>query len=156
MEMLDHIAGPTDRKSFNPLQNYKKKCRFAPCQGCDVRSLYETTEGVQSVHRQSVCEHRQNPNTRGLGLEALRKTGIITDETMKPHFGSVCGWRCQWRFHAGSYGHREAEVCINTILGKGQDALPRNPFRYLYKSGSGFCGRKPENPQRKRGWMLKS
>ncbi len=130
VEMLDHIAGPTDREISSILYNNYKK------QGVDFRLsarvtqitsdavVFESAEGPQSVPADKVLVSiGRKPNTEGLGLETLHvetECGrVITDEWMKTNIpgvyavGDVNG--VSMLAHTA---YREAEVCINTILGK--------------------------------------
>lgn len=134
VEMLDHIAGPTDREISSILyNNYKKK-------GVDFRLsakvtkitqneiFFETAEGLQSVSADKVLVSiGRKPNTEGIGLESIgveiERGRIKTNETMKTNIpqvyavGDVNG--VSMLAHTA---YREAEVAVNTILGK-RDAM---------------------------------
>ncbi len=130
VEMLDHIGGPTDREVSTILYNiYTKK-------GIDFRLsvkvtgitdrevVFETVDGTQSVSSEKVLVSiGRRPYTEGLGLETIGvetdRGRIITDENLKTNIPGV--------YAAGDVNgvsmlahtaYREAEVCINTILGK--------------------------------------
>ena len=65
----------------------------------------------------------RSPNTRGLGLEAIGveadRGRIITDETMKTNISEVYAvGDVNGVSMLAHTAYREAEVCINTILGK--------------------------------------
>jgi dihydrolipoamide dehydrogenase len=128
--MLDHIAGPTDREISSILyKNYKRKgvdfrLSAKVTRLSDNEVFYETTEGVQSVQADKVLVSiGRSPNTRGLGLEAIGveadRGRIITDETMKTNISEVYAvGDVNGVSMLAHTAYREAEVCINTILGK--------------------------------------
>lgn len=130
VEMLDHIAGPTDREISSILyKNYKRKgvdfrLSAKVTRMADNEVFYETTEGVQSVQADKVLVSiGRSPNTRGLGLEAIGveadRGRIITDETMKTNISEVYAvGDVNGVSMLAHTAYREAEVCINTILGK--------------------------------------
>ncbi len=136
IEMLDHIAGPTDREISNILlNNYKKKgvdfrlsAKVTEITGNGV--VFETAEGRQSVSANKVLVSiGRRPFTEGLGLEKIgvetERGRIKTDECMQTNIpgvyavGDVNG--VSMLAHTA---YREAEVCINNILGK------RDTMRY--------------------------
>ncbi len=130
VEMLDHIAGPTDREiSTILLKNYQKK-------GVDFRLsakvtgitknevIYETSEGTQkTVADKVLVSIGRKPNTDGLGLETIgvetNRGRVITDENLRTNIpevyavGDVNG--VSMLAHTA---YREADVCINHLLGK--------------------------------------
>ena len=130
VEMLDHIASPTDREISSILYNHYKKL------GVDFRLsarvtqitsdavVFETAGELHSVPADKVLlSIGRRPKTDGLGLESIQvETGsgrIITDENMKTNIpevyavGDVNG--ISMLAHTA---YREAEACVNTILGK--------------------------------------
>jgi len=130
VEMLDHIAGPTDREISTILLNsYKKKgvdfrlsAKVTEITGSEV--VFETKEGRQSVPFDKVLVSiGRRPFTEGLGLENIgvetERGRIKTDEYMKTNIpgvyalGDVNG--VSMLAHTA---YREAEVCISNILGK--------------------------------------
>lgn len=130
VEMLDKIAGPADREISSILyQNYKKL-------GIDFRLsarvtritsdgvTFESADGQQTIPADKVLVSiGRRPATKGLGLETIgvETDGgrIRTDEHMKTNIpevyaiGDVNG--ISMLAHTA---YREAEVCVNTILGK--------------------------------------
>jgi len=136
IEMLDHIAGPTDREiSTILLNNYRKKgvdfrlsAKVTEITGSEV--IFETGEGRRSVPADKVLVSiGRRPFTEGLGLEKIgvetERGRIKTDEYMQTNIpgvyavGDVNG--ISMLAHTA---YREAEVCINNILGK------RDKMRY--------------------------
>jgi dihydrolipoamide dehydrogenase len=130
IEMLDHVAGSTDREIGAILQkNYQKKgVEFKL--GAKVTAIREDAVVYESGGEQSVVPADKvlisigrKPALEGLGLERIgvvaKRGRIITDETGKTNVTEV--------YAAGDVNgismlahtaYREAEVCIHTILGK--------------------------------------
>jgi len=130
VEMLDHIAGPTDREiSKILLNNYKKKgidfqlsAKVTEITNDSV--VFETAEGSRTVPADKVLVSiGRKPFTEGLGLESIGvepdRGRIKTDEFMQTNIPGV--------YAAGDVNgvsmlahtaYREAEVCVNHILGK--------------------------------------
>lgn len=130
IEMLDHIAGPTDREVSTILLNsYKKKgvdfrLSAKVTEITDNEVIFETQEGRQSVPFDKVLVSiGRRPLTEGLGLEKIgvetERGRIKTDEYMRTNIpgvyaiGDVNG--ASMLAHTA---YREAEVCISNILGK--------------------------------------
>lgn len=130
VEMLDHIAGPTDREISKILyNNYKKKgidfrlsAKVTEITGSSV--VFETAEGSQNVPADKVLVSiGRKAFTKVLGLESigveLDRGRIKTDEFMQTNIpgvyavGDVNG--VSMLAHTA---YREAEVCISHILGK--------------------------------------
>lgn len=130
VEMLDHIAGPTDREISAILYNNYKKLGVDFRLSARVTQItpgtvaFETAEGLQSVPADKVLVSiGRRPKTEGIGLETIQveteRGRIVTDEYMKTNVpevyavGDVNG--VSMLAHTA---YREAEVCVNTILGK--------------------------------------
>ncbi len=130
VEMLDHIAGPTDREISTILRNnYKKKgidfrLSARVTEITDSSVVFETAEGSQTVPADKVLVSiGRKAFTEGLGLESigveLERGRIKTDEFMQTNIpgvyavGDVNG--VSMLAHTA---YREAEVCISHILGK--------------------------------------
>ena len=130
VEMLDHIAGSTDREISTILyNNYKKKgidfrLSARVTEITDKEVIFETAEGKQSVTADKVLVSiGRRAFTEGLGLESLgvelERGRIKTDEFMRTNIsgiyavGDVNG--VSMLAHTA---YREAEVCINHIMGK--------------------------------------
>lgn len=130
VEMLDHIAGATDREISNLLlKNYEKKgiTFHLGCKVTDIekgRVLYEQDGEQKSVEAEyTLLSIGRRANTNLIGLESIgvytERGAIVTDEqglTNVPNVyavGDVNG-RCMLA-HAA---YREAEVAVSTILGK--------------------------------------
>lgn len=131
VEMLDHIAGPTDLEISKILQdNYKKKgvdfklnCKVTAVG--DGKVTYETADGkIESAEADKVlCSIGRRAVTQGYGLEnlnvCLERGAIKTDEFMKTN---VAGLYAAGDVNGVSMlahtAYREGEVAINNILGK--------------------------------------
>lgn len=130
VEMLDHIAGATDREiSDLLLKNYKKKgitfhlgCKVTAVEEGKVR--YEQDGEEKEVAAEYVLMSiGRRPNIKNVGLDSIgvftEKGAIVTDEqglTNLPNVyavGDVNG-----RYLLAHAAYREAEVAVNTILGK--------------------------------------
>jgi dihydrolipoamide dehydrogenase len=137
VEMLDHIAGPTDREiSDILLNNYKKKgidfrlsAKVTEIKGNDV--VFESSDGIHRVSGDNILiSIGRKPDTKGLGLETIGvetdRGRIVTDEFLRTNVPEV--------YAAGDVNgismlahtaYREAEVAVNNILGK------RDRMRYF-------------------------
>lgn len=137
VEMLDHIAGPTDREiSDILLNNYKKKgidfrlsAKVTEIKGNDV--VFESSDGIKRVSGDNILiSIGRKPDTKGLGLETIGvetdRGRIVTDEFLRTNIPEV--------YAAGDVNgismlahtaYREAEVAVNNILGK------RDRMRYF-------------------------
>lgn len=137
VEMLDHIAGPTDREiSDILLNNYKKKgidfrlsAKVTEIKGNDV--VFESSDGIKRVSGDNILVSiGRKPDTKGLGLETIGvetdRGRIVTDEFLRTNIPEV--------YAAGDVNgismlahtaYREAEVAVNNILGK------RDRMRYF-------------------------
>jgi dihydrolipoamide dehydrogenase len=130
IEMLDHIAGPTDSEiSSILLKNYKKK-------GVEfLLSAKVTSVGTDCVNYEIGGEAKtvkadcvlvsigRRPRTAGIGLEniglKLERGAIVTDEYGKTNVpGVYAAGDVNGKSMLAHTAYREGEVCINNILGK--------------------------------------
>ena len=131
MEMLDHIAGPTDREIGLMLQKEMEKKGVTFLLSHKVISLTpgsvmaESPEGKQiSVAADKVLlSIGRRANTQGLGLEnigvTVDKAGIRTDTAGRTNVPGVYAIGDVNGHHMLAHtAYREAEVAVNTILGK--------------------------------------
>lgn len=130
IEMLDHIAGPTDREISNILlKNYKKK-------GIEfLLSAKVTSIGKDSVsyemngkNESSVCDCvlvsiGRRAVTSGIGLEnigvMLDRGAIVTGEDGRTSVSGV--WAAgdvNGKSMLAHTAYREGEVCVNNMVGK--------------------------------------
>lgn len=130
VEMLDHIAGPTDREISTMLQKeYAKK-----------GVTFELNTKVVAVEPgKVVCEKDGKPleipadkvllsigrraNTAGIGLEnigvEMNRGIILTDEQGRTNVeGVYAAGDCIGKVMLAHTAYREAEVAVNTMLGK--------------------------------------
>lgn len=130
IEMLDHIAGYTDREISDYLMGCYREKGVEFCLGAKVVQIkegevvYESEGKTCSVPADKVLlSIGRRPATEGLGLEKIgvemERGRIKTDERGKTNVPEV--------YAAGDVNgvsmlahtaYREAEVCINNILGK--------------------------------------
>jgi dihydrolipoamide dehydrogenase len=130
IEMLDHIAGPTDLEiSSILLKNYRKKgidfrLNAKVVEVADGAVVYEEAGEKKSVQADKVLMSiGRRPVTEGLGLDKvgveLVRGAIKTDERGKTNVPDV--------YAAGDVNgvsmlahtaYREAEVCVNTMAGR--------------------------------------
>ncbi len=130
IEMLDHIAGNTDRGISQILQkNYEKKgikfklnSKVVEIQKDAV--VYEF-EGKREVVKASkvLMSIGRKPVVQGIGLEnvgvEIEKGAIKTDETGKTNIPEIyAAGDVNGRSMLAHTAYREAEVCINNMLGK--------------------------------------
>lgn len=130
VEMLDHIAGNTDREISEILKkNYAKKgVEFKL--GCAVtavgdRKVTFTENGKEtSVPADKVlCSIGRRAVTAGFGLETLNveleRGAIKTDECMKTNIAGLyaCG-DVNGKIMLAHTAYREGEVAVNNMLGK--------------------------------------
>lgn len=130
IEMLDHIAGPTDREISSILQkNYEKKgvvfrlgCKVT--QVSDGAVTFEENGKTETIKAdKALLSIGRRPVTTGFGLEKLgvytERGAIRTDERMQTNIAGI--------FAAGDVNgvsmlahtaYREAEVAVNNMLGK--------------------------------------
>ena len=129
IEMLDHIAGPTDTEISGILMKNYQKLGIDFKLGCKVTAVkdgkvcYEENGKPAEVAADKVlCSIGRRAVTEGFGLEKLGvyvDRGIKTDEQMRTNVAGV--------YAAGDVNgvsmlahtaYREGEVAVNTILGK--------------------------------------
>jgi dihydrolipoamide dehydrogenase len=130
VEMLDKIAGPTDRELSTILQkNYEKK-GVGFNLSCKVTGLpqgfveFEQNGTTQRIEAERVLlSIGRRPLTSGFGLETLGvlldKGRIVVDEkgeTNVPGVYAAGDVNGVWMLAHAAY--REAEVIVNTLLGK--------------------------------------
>lgn len=130
IEMMDHIAGPTDREISTMLQKeYTKK-------GVDFKL---NTKVVAVENGKVVCEADgktievpadkvllsigRRANTADIGLETigveLNRGVIVTDECGRTNVeGVYAAGDCIGKVMLAHTAYREAEVAVNTMLGK--------------------------------------
>ncbi len=130
VEMMDKIAGPTDREISEILmKNYEKKgIEFRL--GCKVVSVengavtYEKDGKQESVKADKVLlSIGRRAVTQGVGIEtlgvAMERGAVITDRYMKTNVANVyAAGDINGKSMLAHTAYREAEVAVNNILGK--------------------------------------
>ena len=131
IEMLDHIAGATDREISSLLQKEleKKGITFLlghKCLGVEPGKVYAETPSGQKITVSAdkvLLSIGRKPNVDGLGLETVgvsfSKNGIPTDTMGRTNVENVYAIGDVNGHHMLAHtAYREAEVAVNTILGK--------------------------------------
>lgn len=131
VEMLDHIAGPTDREISSMLQKEleKKGVTFLLSHKClaveagKVIAESPTGEKVEIPADKVLLSIGRRANIQGLGLENIgvetNRAGIVVDAQGRTNIeGVFAAGDCNGHVMLAHTAYREAEVCVNTILGK--------------------------------------
>lgn len=131
IEMLDHIAGPTDREISTLLQKEleKKGVTFLLSHKClaveEGKVVAEAPDGnkVEIPADKVLLSIGRRANIQGIGLENIgvetNRAGIIVDEQGRTNIDGVyAAGDCNGHVMLAHTAYREAEVCVNTILGK--------------------------------------
>ncbi|MBE6632213.1 MAG: dihydrolipoyl dehydrogenase [Ruminococcaceae bacterium] len=140
VEMLDHIAGNTDKDLSENLKKHYMKKGVEFILGAKVTSVkdgkvsYEKDGKVTVLEADKVlCSIGRRANTAGIGLENINvlteRGAIVTNEEGKTNVSGV--WAAgdvNGKSMLAHTAYREGEVCINNILGKkdrmNYDAIP--------------------------------
>jgi len=131
IEMLDHIAGQTDKEiSKILLRNYEKKGIKFQLNSKVVKItnnsvVYENDGKEIEVEATKVLVSiGRIPNTKNIGLESInvetnKRGAILTDNKGKTNIAEVyAAGDVNGKSMLAHTAYREAEVCINNILGK--------------------------------------
>ena len=131
VEMLDHIAGPTDREISTMLQKEleKKGVTFLLSHKClaveEGKVIAEAPNGdkVEIPADKVLLSIGRRANIQGIGLENIgvetNRAGIIVDNQGRTNVeGVFAAGDCNGHVMLAHTAYREAEVCVNTILGK--------------------------------------
>lgn len=135
IEMLPHIAGSTDREISSILQKEleRKGVTFLLGHKCLAAEPGTVTAEAPNGEKIAVAADKvllsigRKPNVEGLGLETIgvtfSKSGIPTDTMGKTNVADVYAIGDVNGHHMLAHtAYREAEVAVNTILGK-KDAM---------------------------------
>ncbi len=162
IEMLDHIAGAADREMAALLQKaYEKRgIKFhLNCQVTGVKpgSVEFTDQGTTQTAEAdyTLMSVGRRPVTKGFGLESLgvlvERGRIVTDaqgRTNVPGVFAIGDVNGVWMLAHAAY--REAEVAINTILGKKDNMRYQAMPSVIYTSPEmAFVGETEETCQEK-------
>ena len=130
VEMLDHIAGPTDREISELL---KKSCADAGIDfqlGARVTALTQDSvkaelDGAEREYKADkvLLSIGRRANLTDYGLETLgvetSRTGIVTDDHLRTNVeGVYAAGDVNGRIMLAHTAYRESEVAINTMLGE--------------------------------------
>ncbi|MBN2557599.1 MAG: dihydrolipoyl dehydrogenase [Clostridia bacterium] len=131
IEMLDRIAGMTDREISGILmKDYEKKgiqfnlgakvVRFT-----EDSVVYEKDgKTIETAADKVLLSIGRKPMTAGIGLENIgvltdRRGAVITDDTGRTNIAEVyAAGDVNGKSMLAHTAYREAEVCVNTIIGK--------------------------------------
>ena len=140
VEMLDHIAGNTDKDMVAILQKSCEKMGMTfelSAKVTEVKKdgvVYEKDGKVNELKADKVLlSIGRRANTDGLGLDAIgvetNRGAVVTDEQMKTNVPNVYAiGDANAKIMLAHTAYREADVAVNTILGKKDimryDAIP--------------------------------
>ena len=130
VEMLDHIAGPTDREISKMLEKEYAQRGVEFILGARVTSIKDKAVTYEKDGKTTVlpCDYAlvsigRRPRTAGIGCEniglKLERGAIVTNEYGKTNVPGV--WAAgdvNGKSMLAHTAYREGEVCINNILGK--------------------------------------
>ncbi len=130
IEMLDKIAGPTEKEvSAQLLKEYKKRgidfklgCKITEV--TDKAVVYEEKGETKKVEADAVlCSIGRRAFTQGMGIEELgvymERGAVVTDEHMQTNIPGVYAvGDINGKIMLAHTAYREAEVAVNNILGK--------------------------------------
>ena len=138
VEMLDHIAGPTDREISNMLQKEleKKGITFLlshKCLSVEAGKVWAEAPSGEKIAIEAdkvLLSIGRRANTQGIGLETIgvnvERTGIPTDTMCRTNVPDVYAIGDVNGHHMLAHTtYREAEVAVAVILGK-KDAMRYN------------------------------
>ncbi len=137
IEMLDKIAGPTEKECSAILQKALERKGVKFNLGAKVTSIekdgvvYEKDGKVSKVEADKILlSIGRRAVTAGIGLENigvnLERGAVVTDDQMKTNVANVYAvGDVNGKIMLAHTAYREAEVAINTILGK-KDAMRYN------------------------------
>ena len=163
IEMLDHIAGNTDREiSQILLKNYQKKgvdfklnSRVVEIQNGTV--VYESAGKMEEIKADKVLMSvGRRPAIRDIGLESIdveiENGAIKTDERGKTNIPEVyAAGDVNGRSMLAHTAYREAEVCVNNMLGR-RDIVRYNAIpSVIYTNPEVACVGETEETAREKG-----
>lgn len=130
VEMLDHIAGPNDAELVKILQKNLERDGMKFSLNTKVVAIREGTvvcerdgEAFELHADKALLAIGRKANTEGLGLEnvgvELSRGAIVTDRHMKTNVPNIYAvGDVNGKHMLAHTAYREAEVAVNTILGK--------------------------------------
>ena len=168
IEMMNKIAGPTDDEISSILQkNYAKKGvdfklgAKVTAFGADYVQYEENGESKKiSVHKVLLSIGRR-PLIQNFGLEninlATERGAILTDEQLRTNIPNVYAiGDVNGKLMLAHTAYREAEVAVNTILGK-KDAMDYSAIAsVIYTNPEVGCVGETEQSAKKKGYQIKT
>lgn len=130
VEMLDKIAGPTEKEISSILQKSLEKKGVIFNLGCKVTAIepdgvvFERNGKSEKVNADKILlSIGRRAVTQGIGLENIgvniERGAIVTDDTMRTNIANVYAvGDVNGKVMLAHTAYREAEVAINNILGK--------------------------------------
>lgn len=130
VEMLDKIAGPTEKQISGILQKALERKGVVFDLGCKVTAIesdgvvFERNGKSEKVVAEKVlCSIGRRAVTQGIGLETigvnLERGAIVTDDRMRTNVANVYATGdVNGKVMLAHTAYRESEVAINNILGK--------------------------------------
>lgn len=168
VEMMDKIAGPTDREISNILMNNYTKKGIEFKLGCKVTEVgngkvtFEEKGEVKSVEADKVlCAIGRRAVTTGYGLETLNveleRGAIKTDEFMKTNVaGLYAAGDVNGKIMLAHTAYREGEVAVNNILGK-KDRMRYNAIpSVIYTNPEVGCVGETEESAKEKGYDVET
>jgi dihydrolipoamide dehydrogenase len=160
VEMLPRIGGPIEEKLSMILQKALEKSGVQFHLNCKVTRLesdkvvFEKDGAEQAIQAEKVLVSiGRKPQTQGLGLEtigvALERGSVVTDEKGRTNVGGVfAAGDVNGRSMLAHTAYREAELCINTMLGQDDcmnyDAIPAVIYTHPEVAGVGLTAQAAE------------
>lgn len=151
VEMLDKIAGPTEREVSESLQKALAAKGIAFHLGCRVSGFengsvhFETAGGSESIAADKVLlAIGRRPVTEGLGLEGLgvlmERGAIVTDAYMQTNVAGVyAAGDVNGKSMLAHTAYREAEVAVNHMLGRPDEMRYRAIPSVIYTDPEVAC-----------------
>ena len=130
VEMLDKIAGPTEKEISGILQKTLEKKGVEFKLGCKVTAVekdgvvYEKDGKSEKVAADKIlCSIGRRAVTQGIGLESIgvnmERGAIVTDDMMRTNVANVYAvGDVNGKIMLAHTAYREAEVAVNNIIGK--------------------------------------
>lgn len=168
IEMLDKIAGPTDREISQILQSSFEKKGVAFKVGCKVTAVgadsvtYEKDGAAETVHAsKTLLSIGRRAATEELGLDALdvhtERGAIVTDSHMRTNVpGVYASGDVNGKSMLAHTAYRETEVALNHILGK-PDRMRYNVIpSVIYTNPEAACVGETEETAKEKGLEIRA
>ena len=140
IEMMDKIAGATDREICNLLMHTYAKRGMEFKLSCKVKQVTASSVIYEDDGKECACECDcvllsvgRRPSTQGVGLESIgvvtERGAVVTDRHMCTNVSGVYAvGDCNGKLMLAHTAYREAEVAVNHMLGI------KDEMRYEYIS----------------------